>query len=131
MLELLKNWLVNTAAPVTLPLDDGLGEVIAMFRYDPVEDPELTSDESITNMGELRIRLISGSNLPAVDRSGTSDPYVVLQVNGEVVWKSDVIKETLNPKWNQQAILYVRNRNNTALTVEVFDWNKIQSNELL
>ncbi|KAJ1921031.1 Tricalbin-2 [Mycoemilia scoparia] len=131
VLELLQNKWVNTPTPVCLPLEDGLGEVVSMFRWDPVEDPELTPEESITDQGELRVRLISGRNMPAVDRSGTSDPFVVLQVNGEPVWKSDVHKETLNPQWNQQVVLYVRERGSTVLTADVFDWNKIQSSERL
>lgn len=44
--------------------------------------------------------LLSARDLMAVDKTGTSDPYVVFTVNGERLYKSDVIKKALNPKWN-------------------------------
>lgn len=45
--------------------------------------------------------LLSARDLMAADKTGTSDPYVVFTVNGERLYKSDVIKKALNPKWNR------------------------------
>ena len=33
--------------------------------------------------------------------SGKSDPYVIFHLNGQRVFKSEVVKKTLNPAWNQ------------------------------
>ncbi|ORX72371.1 hypothetical protein DL89DRAFT_216938, partial [Linderina pennispora] len=88
-------------------------------------------DPSAEAAGSVRVRIASASNLPAADKSGTSDPYVVATINDIKVWKSEAIKKTLNPRWNQQTEVDIRMRSKTVLTLEVFDWNQIQSHTLL
>ncbi|KAI8320523.1 hypothetical protein GQ54DRAFT_246452, partial [Martensiomyces pterosporus] len=129
--ELIEQKLVNSTEPVWLPLDSDTGEVLVLLRYDPVEDPQLLASESITNQGTIRLRIASASNLPAADKSGTSDPYVVASLSGVKVWKSEAIKKTLNPRWNQQTEVDIRMRSKTVLTLEVFDWNQFQAHTLL
>ncbi len=54
----------------------------------------------------LRIHLVEGQNLVAKDNlmggmvKGKSDPYVKIQVGGET-FKSQVMKENLNPVWTE------------------------------
>ncbi|KAJ2056325.1 Tricalbin-2, partial [Coemansia sp. S155-1] len=131
MAEMLAQKLVNTAEPVWLPLDADTGEVLVLLRFDPVEDPLLLPAESICDQGSVRLRIASGTNLPAADKSGTSDPYVVALVDGVKVWESQTLKKTLNPRWNQQTEVGIRQRSKTVLTLEVYDWNQIQSHTLL
>ncbi|KAJ2898683.1 Tricalbin-2, partial [Coemansia aciculifera] len=131
MAELLAQKLVNTAEPVWLPLDADTGEVLVLLRFDPVEDPQLLPAESIRDQGMVRLRIASATNLPAADKSGTSDPYVVALVDGVKVWVSPTLKKTLNPRWNQQTEVGIRQRSKTVLTLEVYDWNQIQSHTLL
>lgn len=56
--------------------------------------------------GLLRIHLLEAQNLVAKDNlmggmvKGKSDPYVKINIGG-VVFKSQVIKENLNPTWNE------------------------------
>ncbi|KAJ2819612.1 Tricalbin-2, partial [Coemansia erecta] len=131
MSELLQQKLVNTPEPVWLPLDADTGEVLVLIRFDPVEDPQLLTAESITDQGMVRMRVTSATNLPAADKSGTSDPYVAALIDGVKVWESETIKKTLAPRWNEQADLGIRQRAKTVLTLEVYDWNQIQSHTLL
>ncbi|KAJ2058499.1 Tricalbin-2 [Coemansia sp. S146] len=131
MAEMLAQKLVNTAEPVWLPLDADTGEVLVLLRFDPVEDPLLLPAESICDQGTVRLRIASATNLPAADKSGTSDPYVVALVDGVKVWESQTLKKTLNPRWNQQTEVGIRQRSKTVLTLEVYDWNQIQSHTLL
>ncbi|KAJ2376110.1 Tricalbin-2 [Coemansia sp. RSA 2607] len=131
MEELLSKKLVNTAEPLWIPLDADTGEVLVFMRFDPVEDPQLLQSESITDQGMIRVRIASATDLPAADKSGTSDPYVVALVDGVKVWESQTLKKTLNPRWNQQTEVGIRQRSKTVLTLEVFDWNQIQSHTLL
>lgn len=51
----------------------------------------------------LTVHLHHGSNLPAKDRRGTSDPFVVLYMvpNKEEIFESKVIYQTLDPVFNQ------------------------------
>ena len=54
--------------------------------------------------GLLRIHLLEAQNLVAKDNimmmKGKSDPYVKINI-GAVAFKSHVIKENLNPTWNE------------------------------
>ena len=54
--------------------------------------------------GLLRIHLLEAQNLVAKDNimmmKGKSDPYVKINI-GAVAFKSNVIKENLNPTWNE------------------------------
>ncbi|KAF1971035.1 phosphatidylserine decarboxylase proenzyme [Bimuria novae-zelandiae CBS 107.79] len=47
----------------------------------------------------LRANVLKGRNLAAKDRSGTSDPYLVLNV-GDAREATPPINKTLNPEWN-------------------------------
>ncbi|KAG9269094.1 extended synaptotagmin-1 [Astyanax mexicanus] len=69
--------------------------------------PEKTSpDSSFATEGVLRIHLVEAQNLVAKDNfmggmvKGKSDPYVKIRVGG-LTFKSRVIKENLNPVWNE------------------------------
>ncbi|XP_066527383.1 extended synaptotagmin-1 [Hoplias malabaricus] len=69
--------------------------------------PQHTSPESsFGTEGVLRIHLVEAQNLVAKDTfmggmvKGKSDPYVKIRVGG-MAYKSRVIKENLNPVWNE------------------------------
>lgn len=47
----------------------------------------------------VRVTVVSGTNLPALDSGKTSDPYVVVSLGNEKK-KTPVIKKTLNPVWD-------------------------------
>lgn len=53
-------------------------------------------------MGNLAVTLVSAKNLIAADRGGFSDPFVLFKVNGKEVFKSDVVKKTVNPEFNEK-----------------------------
>lgn len=36
---------------------------------------------------------------------GKSDPYTVFTLNGQKVFKSEVVKKTVNPVWNNQSFV--------------------------
>ena len=52
-------------------------------------------------MGNLTVTLVRAKNLIAADRGGASDPYVVFKLNGKEVHKSEVVKKTVNPEYNE------------------------------
>ncbi|KPP78529.1 extended synaptotagmin-1-like, partial [Scleropages formosus] len=63
-------------------------------------------DPSFATEGLLRIHLVEAQDLVAMDKlmggmvKGKSDPYVKIRV-GNVKFRSHVIKENLNPTWNE------------------------------
>ncbi|KAG8983790.1 hypothetical protein FRB95_008982 [Tulasnella sp. JGI-2019a] len=101
------------------------GKVIISAKYVPV-DIKLEPRESILDMGVVRVELLDGKELPAADRSGKSDPFVVFTLNDTRVHKSQTIKKTLAPTWNETFTVMVPSRVTSAFSVEVFDWNQIE-----
>eukprot|EP00736_Rhodelphis_marinus_P013836 Rmarinus@m.11981 len=52
-------------------------------------------------LGLLQVDIKRGYNLPAMDMGGTSDPYVVLDIEKESR-RTAVVQKTLNPIWEQK-----------------------------
>ncbi|KAF5375164.1 hypothetical protein D9758_000478 [Tetrapyrgos nigripes] len=99
-------------------------------RFVPVP-VELEPRESINNQGTLHVQLLDARDLPAADRGGKSDPYAVFSLNDNKVFKSDTIKKTINPDWNESFDCSVPSRVHANFTVEVFDWNQIEQSKSL
>ncbi|KAL1492735.1 hypothetical protein ABEB36_010944 [Hypothenemus hampei] len=50
--------------------------------------------------GKVKVKILSGKNLPVMDRSSdTTDAYVEIKL-GNTTYKTDVCRRTLNPQWN-------------------------------
>ncbi|KAI9485598.1 MAG: C2 domain-containing protein [Benjaminiella poitrasii] len=109
---------------------DGPARIRLSFTYDPMVNFVLNPDESLDNQGVLTVNLVSARNLMAADKTGTSDPYVVFNVNGERVYKSETIRKTLNPKWhNERFTVPIQSRVTASIRIEVFDWNHVKGHE--
>ncbi|CAA2976089.1 Triacylglycerol lipase, partial [Olea europaea subsp. europaea] len=74
--------------------------------------------------GQLFIKLKKGFNLPAMDPWGTSDPYVVLQLECQVV-KSKVKWGTKEPTWNEEFTLNIKQQPAQNLQVAAWDANLV------
>ncbi|GJN02382.1 hypothetical protein PR202_ga19727 [Eleusine coracana subsp. coracana] len=84
--------------------------------------------------GQLVVKLKKGINLPALDPWGTSDPYVVLQLNGQtaksnIKWavKVSVIdhRRTREPTWNENFTFNIRKSRENLLQVAAWDANLV------
>ncbi|XP_051752534.1 extended synaptotagmin-1 isoform X2 [Ctenopharyngodon idella] len=89
--------------------------------------PQKTAPHSsFATEGVLRVHLVEAQNLVAKDNmmggmvKGKSDPYVKIQIGGET-FKSQVIKENLNPTWNEMYELVLTSSSTSDVLVEVFD----------
>jgi Ca2+-dependent lipid-binding protein len=61
------------------------------------------SNASDKNLESVTLSVIEARNLAAMDRGGTSDPYVKISSNfGKQAFKTKVIPKTLSPIWNQE-----------------------------
>ncbi|TID19009.1 phosphatidylserine decarboxylase proenzyme [Venturia nashicola] len=69
----------------------------------------------------LRVRVIKGRDLAAKDRSGTSDPYLVL-VLGDAKEATSTINKTLNPVWDQSIDMPIVGEQ--SLVLDVCCWDK-------
>lgn len=107
-------WL-NEEAILTTPVSPLPGDGDAESEVSPgatnvtptSKRPEHTSpDSNFASEGVLRIHLLEAQSLIAKDNlmggmvKGKSDPYVKIRVGG-IAFKSQVIKENLNPTWNE------------------------------
>jgi Ca2+-dependent lipid-binding protein len=53
----------------------------------------------------LEVQLSRGYDLMPKDSNGLSDPYVLVKYGTRIMFRSKVVKESLNPEWNQVASL--------------------------
>jgi len=81
----------------------------------------------------LKVTILSCANLRAVDKGGTSDPYVkVRPKDGAVKWlKTPTIKKTLDPVWNNAILDFDGVSMKDGFEIEVWDHNAIQKDKLL
>ncbi|UKZ77198.1 hypothetical protein TrVFT333_004917 [Trichoderma virens FT-333] len=121
-LETLKQCLNN---PTTLKLksDDGKSSWVKVsLKYIPLK-MDLDPSESINNMGNLRVDVLSGTDLPSADRNGKSDPYCKFELNDLEVYKTKVQKKTLSPVWNEFFEVSVPSRTSANFVCNVYDYD--------
>ncbi|CAI5978931.1 unnamed protein product [Closterium sp. NIES-65] len=72
--------------------------------------------------GVLQVVLLSGRELVACDMNGLSDPFAVLELQlGGQRRKSQVVKKTLEPEWNENFEFLVEDGKHDMLVVGLFD----------
>ncbi|KAI8333575.1 C2 domain-containing protein [Chlamydoabsidia padenii] len=121
----------NVGKEVNL-LDCSNGMARLGFKYTPVTQFKLDPSESLENQGNLTVTVLKANNLKAADRSGTSDPFVLFTLDDVKVYKTEVIKKTLNPVFkNESFTVPVPSRITSVLKASVFDWDQIGSDELI
>ena len=84
----------------------------------------------------LNIHLHNASNLPAMDRRGTSDPFVVLYLmpNKEEIFESKVVYKSLNPVFDQSfefKSLMPDDIQQQTLVLRVYDHDKYSKNDTI
>ncbi|KAK3557158.1 hypothetical protein QTP70_024713 [Hemibagrus guttatus] len=117
---------INTILRV-LWIDESAVSASLLSSHPVSSRPQHTStDDSFATEGVLRIHLLKGQNLVPKDNlmggmvKGKSDAYVIINIGGST-FKSRVIKENLNPTWNEMFELVLTDLPGQDLTLEVFD----------
>lgn len=79
------------------------------------------------------MNVVRARKLLKKDLLGASDPYVKLSLTGESLpaKKTTVKKKTLNPEWNENFKLIVKDPQSQVLRLQVYDWDKVGSNYAL
>lgn len=114
---------LNNPTVLKLKSDDGRGGWVKVsLKYIPVQ-MQLDPSESINNMGNLRVDILDGVDLPSADRNGKSDPYCKFELNDHDVFKTKVIKKTLSPVWNEYFEVPVPSRTGAHFKVNVYDYD--------
>ncbi|KAK9683563.1 hypothetical protein RND81_10G150000 [Saponaria officinalis] len=79
--------------------------------------------------GVLSVTVVSAEDLPAMDLTGKSDPYVVVTLKkAGSKMKTRVISNTLNPVWNQTFDFVVEDALHELLVFDVYDHDTIGKN---
>ncbi|XP_052329582.1 extended synaptotagmin-1-like isoform X21 [Oncorhynchus keta] len=121
-------------APVPEPEEAKRVTVTEMVPEEVTEEPCLPGtlpthtnpEPSFGSEGVLRIHLLEAQNLIAKDnvmgglKKGKSDPYVKINIGG-VKFKSHVIKENLNPTWNEMYETVMTPQSDQEVQVELYD----------
>ncbi|KAB2085963.1 hypothetical protein ES319_A05G432600v1 [Gossypium barbadense] len=97
----------------------------------PILDPSTVAINK--PVGILHVKVVRAHKLLKMDFLGTSDPYVKLNLTGENLpaKKTSIKKRNLNPVWNEQFKLVVKDPKSQVLQLEVFDWDKVGTHDRL
>ncbi|KAL8052111.1 hypothetical protein ABFX02_06G192100 [Erythranthe guttata] len=84
-------------------------------------------------VGILHVKVVRATKLLKMDLLGLSDPYVKLSLTGEKLpsKKTTIKKKTLNPEWNEDFKLSVKDPQSQMLLINVYDWDKVGSHDRL
>ncbi|XP_062322229.1 extended synaptotagmin-1 isoform X1 [Osmerus eperlanus] len=112
---------VTTLPSITVPV------VVKSGPHPAVTRPSHTTpDPGFGREGVLRIHLLEAQNLVAKDNlmggmvKGKSDPYVKIHI-GDTKFKSHVIKENLNPIWNEMYEVVLSVQAGQQIQFELYD----------
>jgi len=94
------------------------------------------------NPMSLKVTVLSGKKLPACDRRGRSDPYVIIELFDKKQnpiakrQKTKFLKKTLNPMWNEEKFFtlppgYFLLHSNLSIKFTCMDMNRIGSDTMI
>ncbi|KAL0760409.1 hypothetical protein Bca101_076559 [Brassica carinata] len=89
-----------------------------------IMDPSKAMEKAV---GLLNVKVIKAIKLKKKDLLGGSDPYVKLTLSGDKVpGKKTVVKHSnLNPEWNEEFDLVVKEPESQELQLIVYDWEQV------
>ena len=101
-----------------------------IFRFD-FANLKKTKAKRIAEWMEVEVEFIQGKNLLAADKNGLSDPFCTVKLVGKSskVFKTNVIPETLDPKWRESFKL-VSDVLDTALVIQCWDHDRVGKDSL-
>lgn len=90
----------------------------------PIMDPAKAQKKPV---GILHVKVVRAVKLMKKDLMGKSDPYVKVKLTEEKLpsKKTSVKRSNLNPEWNEEFKLVVKDPDSQALELTVFDWEQV------
>ncbi|KAF2310138.1 hypothetical protein GH714_006703 [Hevea brasiliensis] len=90
----------------------------------PVLDPAKATKRPV---GILTVKVVRAMKLKKKDLLGASDPYVKLKLTEEKLpsKKTTVKHKNLNPEWNEEFNIVVKDPESQALEIIVYDWEQV------
>ncbi|KAE8057270.1 hypothetical protein FH972_013975 [Carpinus fangiana] len=93
-----------------------------------IMDPQKAMKKPV---GILNVKVLRAMKLKKKDLLGASDPYVKLKLTEDKLpSKKTIVKHSnLNPEWNEEFHMVVKDPQSQALELIVYDWNQIGTHE--
>ncbi|KAJ6985753.1 hypothetical protein NC653_023643 [Populus alba x Populus x berolinensis] len=90
----------------------------------PILDPANAMKRPV---GILKVKVLRAMKLKKKDLMGASDPYVKIKLTEDKLpaKKTTVKHKNLNPEWNEEFNLVVKDPESQALELRVFDWEQV------
>ncbi|GMY14757.1 synaptotagmin-3-like isoform X2 [Fagus crenata] len=84
-------------------------------------------------VGILHVKVVRAIKLLKMDLLGTSDPYVKLSLSGDRLpaKKTSIKMKNLNPEWNEDFKLTVKDPQSQVLQLHAYDWEKVGTHDKL
>ncbi|KAL3646780.1 hypothetical protein CASFOL_009324 [Castilleja foliolosa] len=83
-------------------------------------------------VGIIHVKVVRAKKLLDMDFLSTSDPYVKLSLTGERLSKKTTIKmNNLNPEWNENFKMIVKEPETQVLQLQLYDWEKVGAHDYL
>lgn len=78
-------------------------------------------------VGILTVKVLKATGLKKKDLLGSSDPYVKLKLTEDALpsKKTTVKNKNLNPEWNEEFNITVKDPESQALQILVYDWEQV------
>ncbi|CAL5384694.1 unnamed protein product [Camellia sinensis] len=78
-------------------------------------------------VGILNVKVVRAMKLKKKDLLGASDPYVKLKLTEDKLQskKTTVKHKKLNPEWNEEFNLVIKDPESQALEIHVYDWEQV------
>ncbi|GAB4836442.1 Synaptotagmin-3, variant 2 [Ancistrocladus abbreviatus] len=112
------------------------GQIANLYHWPQfLEIPILGSSTTAMKkpVGLLHVKVVRALKLLKMDFLGTSDPYVKLSLTGEKLpaKKTTIKRRNLNPEWNEDFRLIVKDPETQVLQLQVYDWDKVGGHDRL
>lgn len=80
-------------------------------------------------VGILNVKVVRAMKLKKKDLLGASDPYVKLKISEDKLpsKKTTVKHKNLNPEWNEEFSIVVKDPESQTLDLVVYDWDQVHS----
>ena len=93
---------------------------------DEVVEDDVSADEDMG--GVLKVTVVQARNLTGKDKSGTSDPYCIVEFNGEKM-RTSTVQTSLNPSWREVCDFQIVPPTPTSFTFKVSIWDEDEVQE--
>jgi Ca2+-dependent lipid-binding protein len=82
-------------------------------------------------VGILNVKIVRAMKLKKKDLLGASDPYVKFKLTEDKLpsKKTTVKRKNLNPEWNEEFSLVVKDPESQALEINVYDWEQVGTHD--